>query len=314
MKPIGAAAEAAAKRIRHQKFYWCRLDNDFVDMALWRMVAERLKMPAYQVQAFALRLESFANAAIPRGYVGDFKAGEFATALGMSIEDAARIYAELEHDEIGWIVQEHVATFYERNPDRLDNTASERQQRKRTRDRALRDLAKAARLGTITEEERRTAEADLLRLSTGHVRHAVTHRDSVTVTPQHSTGNRSGPVDNFSDGARGESAGSPKGDAAGAGPSPQLATWLRDQGLRIIVERMALPRSLAETRLERWVRQLQGDEGALAAIVEAADAADLAGAHFHVSVNEQISQRLHDAEGPRLPLMRSFGAPKKQAG
>src|SRR5262245_53103220 len=128
MKTLGSeaqklAAEAEAKNARHRKFTWCRLRNDFIDMPLWRVVAARTNMPLYQVQAFVTRLESFANAAIPRGFVGEFNPDEFGAALGMSGDEAARIYSALEDEGIGWIFQDHVQTFWERNPDKEDTNA-----------------------------------------------------------------------------------------------------------------------------------------------------------------------------------------------
>lgn len=307
---LAEAAAAAEKRVRHRKFEWCRLRNEFWDFPVWRQVAEMLHLPLHQVQAFGGRLDSFANAAIPRGYVGDFNAAQFGVTLGMSAEDAARIYAALEHADVGWIDQDHVVNFWARNPDdKQDTTAAARQQRKRDRAKAMKAIAAEFRRGEITELERVAQERWVMseQFSTVTDRHAVTHRDSVTVTPRADQRFEARPVDNFSDGVRGESAGSPKGDVAGAGGSPQVEAWLRSEGLRIVIERMTMPRGLAETRLERWVRELQGNEAALAAIIEAADAANLGGSRFHVSVSEQIKRRLHDAEGPRLPLMRKLG-------
>jgi len=159
MKQIG---EAAAKAARHRKFHWCRRPNGFSDMPLWGVVADKLAIPLYQVVAFANRLEELGNAAAnfgeTRGNVLRFSAPEFAKALGMSADDAARIYAALEDPDVGWIAYDHVADFYSRNPDREDEGAAERQRRKRLRDVIRAQLSKLSRLGKIDERERRAIE------------------------------------------------------------------------------------------------------------------------------------------------------------
>lgn len=354
-----AAARAEKKRKEHRVWHWCRHRNGFCDQPVWRLVAERLSVPIYQVVAFVNRLEEHANAATPRGYVGDVSPAVFGAALGMPAEDAARIFAELKKHDVAWVDQEHVATFYERNKDdENDKAGAALRSRRSYARRGLRDaleklvgdeLLSAADAGAVIADLEHMGDDELFELDqrrkngqlAGHLLSTasrfLTREDSssrVRKNPHdpHASSrvrnvrpharadatdsDHTGAVDNFSEGGRGESAGSPKGDAAGAGTSPQVEVWLRSEGLRIVIERMNMPRGLAETRLERWVRDLQGDEAGLAAIIEAADAANYTSATFHVSVTEQISRRLKDAQGPRLPLMQSFGpaAAKKQAG
>lgn len=347
MKPIGDAAAAADKRARHRKFHWCRQANDFIDMPLWRLVAEMLHMPLHQVQAFALRLESLANRSQPRGYVGDFRPAEFGIALGMSKDDSARLYAAFEQEEIGWILQDHLATFYERNPDLEDEGANERKQRERSFKAADRELADLAQRGYIDDVARADAErslsvmrdharrgqlpiaeqrrhiAELMRglLSTVTVsrRDTVTsqrdQRDIVTVTPEQIKNFQAAAVDNSGAIARGSTAGSPMGEggASVANPQADAEAWLAGEGNRIVVERMqALPK-LAETKIERWKRELQGDAIGLALIIDAAADAGKSGAAFHVAVTDGISRRQRDADDQRrLPLVQSI--PGKRAG
>jgi hypothetical protein len=200
IKSLGAAAKAA---VRHRQWHWCRRDNGFSDLPRWRLVAERLRMPVYQVVAFVHRLDELANAAAnighARGHVGHFSAAEFGAALGMPAEEAARIFAALEAPDIGWVAYDHVADFYDRNPDREDDTAAERKRRQRARERGLKELARQAAAGLITADERALREAALLidaRLSTGHGGHIVTPGDIVTVTPEKRTELASPAVDN----------------------------------------------------------------------------------------------------------------------
>ena len=160
MKPLG---EGAAKAARHRRFHWCRRPNGFSDMPVWRVVARQTGLPVVTVLAFVNRLEELGNAAANfgevRGALSRFSASEFAEALGLSAEDCARLYAALERPEIGWIAYDHIADFYDRNPDREDETAAERQRRKRLRDRINARLAKLARSGKIDERRRADLEA-----------------------------------------------------------------------------------------------------------------------------------------------------------
>lgn len=159
---LAQIATEARKATRNRKFHWCRRENGFCDLPIWRLVASRLRMPLYQVVAFANRLEELANAAANfgevRGNVGRFNADEFAMALGMSVDDAARIFAELALPEIGWIAYDHVADFYDRNPDRIDEGAADRKRRQRMREKIVEQLGRMAREGSIPEAERRSVE------------------------------------------------------------------------------------------------------------------------------------------------------------
>ncbi len=171
MKALGEATSRAA---RHRRFHWCRRPNGFSDMPIWRVVAGNLGLPLYQVLAFANRLEELGNAAAnfgeTRGAVARFSAEEFATALGMTADDALRIFTELERPEIGWVAYSHIADFYDRNPDREDEGAAERKRRQRLRDTIRRQLASLARKGSIGERERIGME-ELLGGSEGELRH-----------------------------------------------------------------------------------------------------------------------------------------------
>lgn len=162
LKQIG---EAAAKASRHRQFHWCRRPNGFCDLPIWGVVADRLGMPAYQVIAFVNRLEELANAAANyggiRGHLGRFNPLEFARGLGMSPDDAERIYDALAAPDIGWISEHCVVDFYDRNPDREDATNAERQRRFRLRKSIMQQLSKLARAGRIDAAERCALEEAL---------------------------------------------------------------------------------------------------------------------------------------------------------
>jgi hypothetical protein len=307
IKSLGAAAKAA---VRHRQWHWCRRGNGFSDLPRWRLVAERLRMPLYQVVAFVHRLDELANAAAnighARGHVGHFSAAEFGAALGMPAEEAARIFAALEAPDIGWVAYDHVADFYDRNPDREDDTAAERKRRQRARERGLKELARQAAAGLITAGERALREAALLidaRLSTGHGGHIVTPGDIVTVTPEKRTELASAAVDNS--GVFSQKDGPSEEGATGqGGEQADAQAWLESEGVRIVVERMEEAVPKAALRIARWRDQaLEGDALALAEIIRGADATDYMGARFHNLVVDGVRRRQQQALGPQLALM-----------
>lgn len=82
---------------------------------------------------------------------------------------------------------------------------------------------------------------------------------------------------------------------------PEL--WLATEAKRIIIERLQVNGPLAEVRLERWLRELNGDQAALVEIVKAADRADYIGARCHNLIVDQVKRHAHSADGQRtLPL------------
>ena len=336
MKPIGEGAEAAARAIRHRKFHWCRRPNGFSDMPIWRLVAGNLGLPVYQVLAFVNRLEELGNAAANygevRGAVARFSAQEFAEALGMPAPDCARIFAELERPEIGWLAYDHIADFYDRNPDREDETAAERKRRQRLRDAIRRQLAGLARAGTIGERERlaieevlggtevelRNLQARLARaalsknaaeLSTVTRDGRMSQRDIVTVTPEQSKVSdrgelSTGAVDNSGGGASGQSGGPAKGESgAAANDGGEASRWIAAEGTQLVIDRLQIGRPLADLYVERWRRDLQ-DDTALRDVMLGADGAGYIGAQFHTLVTNGVKREVAARQrGRPLPLM-----------
>lgn len=335
-KPIGATV-AASKADKHREWLWCRRKNGFSDLPVWREVSVQLDLPPFQIVAFANRLEELANNAgnlgLGRGYVGHFRASEFAAALGMSAEDASRIFAALEHQDIGWIDQGHVADFYARNRDGDDvddQTNAERARRSRAFRSALKELGRQAGSGQISGEQRIAAEREIAalkqlardgqlpeqalrqalfgllypsaQLSTRH----ASRCDGVTVTTEHSSTTAqqtSGPVDNSGAGNRGAEAGQPSEVAADDAQIADAETWLADEAARIVVERMQvlLPRAL--TLIERWRRDLDQDAVATARVIASFDDARYSKEQFQVGIF-QFTQRWQQArdKGEPLPL------------
>jgi hypothetical protein len=283
------------------------------------VIARETGLPLVMVQAVVNRLEEFANKADHRGHVGGFTAEEFAAAHEISPDEAARIFAALERR--GWIAFEHIATFHDRNPDREDETVAERKRRQRSRERAMKELARQAAAGLITAEERQLREIELLadaRLSTGHGSHIVTPRDIVTVTPEQNTHLEAPPVDKSGDGAGGTAAGLGNEEQGAQGepvhPQVQAELWLLSTGLKIVIERMSALRPHAENLIGRWRRNLN-DDATLVAIIVAADRLGKLGEDFRVFVNNQVFDAMKAAaRGPQLALGPVAIEPKRGAG
>jgi hypothetical protein len=323
MKTIGTVAgEILTKAERHRAWTWCRLKNDFIDLPVWRVVALKANVPLHAVQAFVTRLDSFANAADPRGWVGHFNPEEFAAALGLTVEESAGIFAALSAPGVDWIDQEHVVNFYKRNPDRAEDrdAVNARQQRLRNRRAICKQLAALVRMGRLPAEERDFTEVMLKELpdpvlqalrirltnalSTGHGGHNVTLRDIVTITPRADHTLSPLPVDNSGAAASGESAGLPEQQEAPDEQSSTEATrWLEAEGTRLIVELSNEPRPRAAMLIERWGRDL-ADPVLMVRIIAGAVEAGLTGARLQLVIGEQVRRHLeHKLHGTPLPLM-----------
>lgn len=316
----------ARKAKKHRQLHWCRRPNAFSDQPIWRLAAARCNMPLYQLLAFVNRLEEHANNAanhgLIRGSLQLFDADEFGVALGMTGEECARLYAALEDPKIGWIVEDHIASFCDRNPDReedVDDTRN-RKRRQRSRERVLKQLAKLARVGKVEAADRASIEVALRGLSDDQLRrlqdelaraelstgHKVTLRDIVTVTPEQSRSieKEAPPVGNFGDAARGETGGLAKGETGeGGGELEQASRWIDSEGKRLLVERIVVNPNVATTYLERWRRDLQ-DDAVLQAIIVGAAERGKSGAQFHILIGDAVQRAVRERrDGRQLGLM-----------
>ena len=150
IRNMQAAAEAALERAPGlakpslRRYTWSRLHTDLLDDFRWSLVAKRANAPLPLVEAVLIRLENHANRSRPRGHVGDFNPEALAARWNVDAEMIARICAQLESPDIGWIDQDQIVEFWDRNPDKVDDTAAERQQRARDRKKGMKQLAAVA--------------------------------------------------------------------------------------------------------------------------------------------------------------------------
>ncbi len=254
--PVRAALAAHLKR-----YGWLRLFDNFPAHPKWRVVARRIELPVNQVVSIALVLLCAANRGRPRGSVAEFSVDEAAAALDLPVENVARIYAALE--EVGWIDQEYLVTWDERQPDKEDPTAAVRQQRRR-------EKLKKKRLST---------------LPTG--RHGVT-----SVTPRDVTPDKTRPV---LEAGLGQS-------VENAGENLDAAVWLGGEGRDLVAERVGVSTERAAELITTWLDRVAGDRAALQLILRGAIAADYIGARFHNLVVDGYKRHGRPAQLPLPPV------------
>ena len=110
---------------------WFRFYTGCPSHPKWRAVACRLGLPVHQVLATAVFLMDCANKGRPRGSLAELSFAECAAVLDLDSETVGRIYAAF--GEFGWVDQDYIVTWDERQPDLEDPTARERQQRRRAK-------------------------------------------------------------------------------------------------------------------------------------------------------------------------------------
>jgi hypothetical protein len=280
---------------------WTRYHHELLNQPLWRRVARLAGAPIERVEAMVTRLEVHASSSTPTGLVEDFDCASLAAHWNLpSDEPVGRIYAALE--TVGWIEQGHVATYWSRNPDgeaeeleRRRALDAERQRKRYAKLKAEKEIARAK----YTSPHSREAHVRSVRLTT---------RSDQIIKQEGGAVDNSGAVD------RGEAAGLPSKEfaaapAASAAPvagsdiaSPTL--WLSIEGNRIVTERLLIQPLVASTKIERWKRDLAGDETALVEVLRSGHALVAPHADFGRWVDAQIHNVVDErAHGRQLGLM-----------
>lgn len=281
-----------------KRYTWSRLHHDLPTMDLWPLVAEMAGSERARVEAFVWRLEIYASTNRPRGSLDGFNIKALAAAWRVPAEELVRIYEALGDADVGWIEDDVIVTFWDRNPDSDDDpTAAGRS--KRSRKRRKIKLALAARGASLSE-----VLDELERQGVGYPNVATTvTRDGVTVTPRadqiKTESGTSTPPPPHTAAAR---LAAEEQDTAGYQDADSAEVWLAFHGKRILVERMQESRARAEQRMARWRAQLGGSPIALAFIIDQVSASDFITAKFMVAITEAIKRWQRDANGPQLPL------------
>jgi len=293
-KALSAADEELRKapprplRPSLRRFSWSRLHADVLSSDLWGLVAETAKTSRDRVEAFVARLDVYASGNQPRGSVEGFPLRALAVTWRCDAEELARIYAALEDPEIGWLDQDHVVTFWERNPDQEDPTAAERMRRHRAR-------KKNAQL----QAQRRAEKESFPQVE------SVT-RNTVTVTTRSDHTYIGGKAGATAPPGPSEAPQAVQRDSGDSGiyltAAESAEVWLSTDGLKLVIERGECLSAVAQMRIGRWRTALGGDPIVLREIFAGLSLTGFRSGRFLTLVDDEIARRKHLAQGPPLPL------------
>lgn len=294
---LDAVAEAIVKPLKKptlRRFTWCRIHHELLRKPLWRLVARMAGAPLPYVKLLVVELDLYASENTPRGSVEGFNVAALAADWGLAGDDQlARIYLALEHPEVGWLDQDFIVTFWDRNPDVEDATAAERMRRMRARKKAAKEAARAAR-------------------ETPYPQSRVTHRNAVTVTTRSDQiKQQAGGISEQEQGESGAAAGTSQAASVEAVHSnsgesgdhlADAEVWLAFEGKRIVSERCKWLPSRAWMEITRWRKELLDDVAALAAMIHDGDTMGLAGGKFTDRIRDRIIAYCYEEKGPALPM------------
>lgn len=278
--PPPAPNRAEADKPRTEPRYgWCMLYNDFTGHPKWRLVSQRCGVPLAAVHAIVTALLNQASKSRKHGWIGGFKFDECAVALDLTPDSVASVYRVLI--ELGWIDQDYIVDWTERQPSQVDATATERKRTQRAREKAARNIA--MKRGTADDEAMLTrAEQDSIA--------RLAERSRVTEpAPELPPAELQLPTEEPD--ARKWLLGDPAGKVNDYGPAS-----------RIVAEQFGCNRLSADMTIRSWLRdQMAGDAIALATIISAVYREAFTGAAFRATIEQRIAAVVTEREkGPSL--------------
>ncbi len=265
---------------RSKRYGWFRLYEDFPNHPKWRLIAAKSGVPLVYVKAFVMDLLCKASKARARGHLGDIDFHEIAIANDAQAEQVAGVYKTL--CEIGWIEDDFIVDWLDRQPDHEDPTATDRQRNKRARDRAKRHKL----MGTASEVD----ELILSRVTVPPAEEVAPVRPTERIEPLKLV-----------------SGTSPEAKATN---DSRARAWLFGDGVRdtgsaslIVAHHLGQKRLSADLTVRRWYGDHGRDAVMLAEIISAADRDALNGEAFENLVHQRLeaATRLRE-NGPTLPL------------
>jgi hypothetical protein len=126
-QPVKPPRRAWSERVK--RYDWFRLYNDFLGHPKFRHVARQCGLSICEVSMIAVALLRTANRSRPRGWVRDFSVIDCGAALDIEPDNVGEVFRQLE--KLGWIENDYLATWDERQPDQENPTAADRQRRRR---------------------------------------------------------------------------------------------------------------------------------------------------------------------------------------
>lgn len=265
---------------------WTRYHHELLNMPLWRRVARLSGASLERVEAMVNRLEVHASESKPTGYVEDFDLEALSAHWNLpTAEGVARVYAALE--EVGWIDQGQIATFWSRNPDE----EGEELERRRAADNARQQKRRA----------RVRAEKEASRQALGYPRSRDRHVTSVTVTARADQKHTDKSECDTQPDLLGETDPSGKSGKSGEIATPEL--WLKLAGQRFVTEAGNVQPVRAEQLIARWSRDI-GSEALAHLLVNTERAGHVTGEKLVEFVGREVARVQGEQEqGRQLGLM-----------
>lgn len=291
---------------------WCRLYNGCADHPKWRRIAADAEARVGDVIATVMKLMEVANRGRPRGSLADFSPVEWALSLQVERPVIDRIWTALE--AVGWVDQDWLTTWDERQREREDATTTKRSREYRARKKTerLREQGlgpvENSTPSTVTNRDRHAVTAvtvtsvtarPLIRKDESMVRHAVT---SVTSRSDQTRVER-------------EEAGDEEREKSWR-PEPDARAWLfgrgdhaQAAGLQMVERFGGRHPDVAAGTIRRWLQSVDADT--LAAIIHAIGEQGASGEAFFGLIETGIATAIERASGQtslRLPAVHKGGA------
>jgi hypothetical protein len=276
-----------------KRFGWYRTYHDWLGHAKWRAVARQTKVPLAVVHCVVQGLFRAASTGKPRGHVGGFDFFDCAAAIDTSPEQVATVYKCLL--ERGWIEDDYIVDWIERNPDQEDPTQAQRQRNRRAKLKARR----AMQMGNAKPEQvallQKLGELhdDLSRVTTTlpvNGERPVSQLTPLILWPR----------DLYDD-----------AEKVSTHNETTARRWLVGEGTmmdygtasHIVGEHFGMKRLGADQMIRRWLQDLGGDAIALAMLIDTANKEAIPGKGFQNVVEQGVAKLVREkSAGPSLPL------------
>lgn len=262
--PPSAKAPAAP---RQKRYGWYRKYVGFIGHPKWRLVARDANVHLAFVHVIVDALLEVAAKARARGSVADCEFDVIAIATDIPPDEVAKAYRAL--CELGWIEQDHIVDWPDRQPEAEDPTNAERQRRYRANKRA-----------TTRNKQMGVGETEIAARAAARVtpvqRQAALPAPPVVETTFTGSAEAAAKAWLFGDGG------------AGYG-----------QACTIIAANYGINRVNADARIRAWLKTMSGDAAALATIISGAREHNLRDERFRGVVEGQIRDA---AAGEKLPF------------
>jgi hypothetical protein len=266
-----AVSPAPVKDKSKLRYNWWRAYEDIARHPKWRRVSIKSGVELPRVVSIVLDLLCTASKARQaRGSISNFDFEDCAAALNIPPDDVAAVMKCLY--DIGWLDQEWIVDWMDRNPDKEDPSAADRQRNKRRKDRAQRAVAMGIATPAQKELVSRVTAGEPM-LPPGQEERVF---DLVLVRPD---------------------SGKPEDVEAARETNEQMARlWLLGDGSthvygsasKMVADYLSVKRLSADLMIRGWLEELGDDVVALAEIIAETDRQALNARAFDNMVRQRV--------------------------